>query len=48
MGTFIFATKGCSHCKNLKHELSELDIDCEVFHAKDHPDLVEMHQIRYS
>ncbi len=48
MDVFIIATQGCSHCMNLKQELSDLGINCEVKFAEDHPDLVDKYQIRHS
>ncbi len=48
MDIFIIATQGCSHCTNLKQELSDLGIDCEVKFAEENPELVEQYQIRHS
>lgn len=49
MDIFIIATKTCSHCANLKHELEDLGYRCEIKYAEeDHPDLVEHFQIRHS
>lgn len=48
MNIFIIATQGCSHCTNLKHELSDLGINCEVKFAEENPELVEKYQIRHS
>lgn len=48
MDIFIIATQGCSHYTNLKHELSNLGVNCEVKFAEDNPDLVELYQIRHS
>lgn len=48
MDIFIVATKGCSHCHNLKHELSDLGIECDVKFAEENPELVEKYQIRHS
>lgn len=48
MDIFIIATQSCSHCTNLKHELSDLGVDCEVKYAEENPKLVEQYQIRHS
>jgi len=48
MDIYIIATKGCSHCVNLKRELAELGYECDIKYAEDHPDLVEKFQIRHS
>ncbi len=48
MNVFIIATKGCSHCANLKHELADLGIECDVKFAEDNPELVEKFSIRHS
>lgn len=48
MNVFIIATKGCSHCTNMRHELSDLGVDCEIKYAEDNPKLVERFQIRHS
>ncbi len=48
MNVFIIATKDCSHCTNLKHELYDLGIDCEVKFAEENPQLVEKYSIRHS
>lgn len=48
MDVFIIATQDCSHCTNLKHELSNLGVNCEVKFAEENPDLVEQYQIRHS
>lgn len=48
MDIYIIATKGCSHCSNLKHELSDLGYECEIKFAEDYPELVEKFQIRHS
>jgi len=48
MDIFIIATQGCSHSTNLKHELSDLGIDCEIKFAEENADLVEQYQIRHS
>ncbi len=48
MNIFIIATQGCSHCANLKHELSKLGVDCEIKFAKENAELVEQYQIRHS
>jgi len=48
MNIFIMATQGCSHCENLKHELSELGVDCEIKFAEENAELVEQYQIRHS
>ena len=48
MDIFIIATQGCNHCTNLKHELSDLGVNCEVKFTEENPDLVEKYQIRHS
>lgn len=48
MNVFIIATKNCSHCSNLKHELADLGIDCDIKFAEENPDLVEKFSIRHS
>jgi len=48
MDVFIIATQGCNHCTNLKKELADLGVSCEVKFAEEYPDLVEQYQIRHS
>ncbi len=48
MDIFIIATKSCSHCKNLQKELSDLGVECEIYTAEEHPELVDKYQIRHS
>lgn len=48
MDVFILASKECSHCTNLKHELTNLNVNCEIKFAEDNPDLVEKYKIRHS
>ena len=48
MDIMIIATKGCSHCKNLKKELDDLGLSYEVKYAEECPELVEKYQIRHS
>lgn len=43
MDIFIIATHGCSHCTNLKYELSDLGVICEIKFAEENPELVEQY-----
>ncbi len=48
MNVKIVATKGCSHCLSLQHELMDMGVVCEVLFVEDHPDVVATHGIRHS
>lgn len=48
MNVKIVATKSCSHCSGLQHELSDIGIPFEVLFVEEHPDLVVLHSIRHS
>ncbi len=48
MDIYIIATKGCSHCANLKRELENLGYQSEIKFAEEHPDLVQKFSIRHS
>lgn len=48
MDVKIVATKSCSHCHALQHELEDIGIVCAVWFAEDHPDIVALHGIRHS
>ncbi|OZA22351.1 MAG: thioredoxin family protein [Hydrogenophilales bacterium 17-61-9] len=48
MNVKIVATKGCSHCLGLQHELRDMGVVCEVLFVEDHPDVVATHGIRHS
>jgi len=48
MNVKIVATKSCSHCKGLQHELGELGIPFEVLYVEEHPDVVATYGIRHS
>jgi glutaredoxin len=48
MNVKIVATKSCSHCLGLQHELSELGIPFEVLFVEENPDVVVTYSIRHS
>lgn len=48
MDVKIIATKSCSHCLDLQHELGELGIPFEVLFVEEHPDVVMTYSIRHS
>ncbi|MHB1084877.1 MAG: glutaredoxin family protein [Thiobacillus sp.] len=48
MNVKIIATKGCSHCLGLQHELRDMGIPFEVLLVEEHPDVVATHGIRHS
>lgn len=48
MSVKIIATKGCSHCQDLQHELSGIGITFEVVFVEEHPDVVAAYGIRHS
>ncbi|WP_018079096.1 glutaredoxin family protein [Thiobacillus denitrificans] len=48
MNVKIIATKGCSHCTGLQHELKDMGIPFEVLLVEEHPDVIKRHDIRHS
>lgn len=48
MNVKIVATKSCSHCLSLQHELRDIGIPFEVLFVEEHPDVVVAHGIRHS
>ncbi len=48
MNVKIVATKSCSHCSGLQHELSDIGIAFEVLFVEEHPDFALTHGIRHS
>ncbi|MFH1494371.1 MAG: thioredoxin family protein [Pseudomonadota bacterium] len=48
MNVKIIATRSCSHCSGLQHELKEIGIPFEVLFVEEHPDVVVAHGIRHS
>ncbi len=48
MNVMIIATKGCSHCSNLKKEMDDLGIEYRLVYAEDEPELVQKYSIRHS
>jgi len=48
MNVKIIATKGCSHCQGLQHELRDMGITFEVLLVEEHPDVVVTHGILHS
>lgn len=44
----ILATRSCSHCTGLQHELRDIGIPFEVLYVEEYPDLVSAHGIRHS
>ncbi|BAN36054.1 rhodanese-like protein [Sulfuricella denitrificans skB26] len=48
MNVKIVATKSCSHCSGLQHELKDIGIPFEVLFVEEHPDVVVAHSIRHS
>ena len=48
MDVKIVATKACSHCRGLQHELKDMGVVCELLFVEEHPEIVERHSIRHS
>jgi len=48
MNVRIVATRTCSHCASLQHELRDIGIPFEVLYVEEHPDIVALHGIRHS
>lgn len=48
MNVMIIATKGCSHCTNLKKEMDGLGVEYRLVYAEDEPELVQKYGIRHS
>jgi len=48
MNVMIIATKGCSHCANLKKEMDDLGVEYRLVYAEDEPELVQKYSIRHS
>lgn len=48
MNVKIIATKSCSHCLSLQHELRDMNIPFEVLFVEEHPDVVVAYSIRHS
>lgn len=44
----IVATKNCSHCADLQHELRGIGISFELLYVENHPDFAQAHGIRHS
>ena len=48
MHVMIFATKNCSHSKNLSKELDDIGVEHYLVYCDDEPDLVKKYSIRHS
>ncbi len=48
MNIKILATKNCSHCASLQHELRDIGIPFEVLYVEEHPEVVAANGIRHS
>lgn len=48
MNVKIVATRSCSHCTSLQHELRDMGVSFEVLFVEEHPDLIATHGIRHS
>lgn len=48
MNVKIIATRDCSHCHSLEHELKDLAVVYEVLFVEDHPEIVQRYSIRHS
>ena len=48
MDVMIIATKGCTHCINLRHELDDLGIEYHLVYVEDAPELADRLGIRHS
>lgn len=48
MNVMIIATRTCSHCRHLEHELRDLGVAHELLFVEDHPEVVTRFDIRHS
>ena len=48
MDVKIVATKSCSHCLGLQHELRDIGIPFQIIFIEEHPNFARTHGIRHS